>query len=615
MLAAIRRSLGFLSRRERIVYFTLVAIRALSGLLDVVGIALTGLLAGLAASNLDPSKPLVILGFTLPPVSEQTLLVLVIVVLVVFAGKAVIAVSLGKAIANFLARIDSEKSAEIARYLFTGDLSRLQSLNKGEISWAVMGSTSNAFAGLLSNLSTFIAEGLLLLLVASTFILVDPVAAVFVFIYFGLIILSIQVIISRLLKKAGIDAAEGNMESLLVIDDVLGAYREITIFNKQDYFIEKFRLARSRLSYSGGTLNFLAGMPRYVVETALMLGVVIFVGYQFVTGQLASGLVTVGVFMTGGVRIMASLLPLQNAAAIAKNQVEQSEMAQRLLLDAREASLKLSEPQSSEEESIRIEVVKTQNSAETNKALQVTLSNVYFTYPGASSPALKNVSLHIDGGQHVAFIGPSGAGKTTIVDMILGLIEPTSGTVVVGNDEHLSGSLIEQGLVSYVPQNPGIVSGSIAENVALGTPVSEIDEKRVVSALEAANMSDFVLSLPEGIYSSVGSQSDALSGGQIQRLGLARALYGQPKLIVLDEATSALDASSEAFISSSLKNLGKDVTVIVIAHRLSTVQHSDTVYVVEDGTISASGTFMHLRKTVPMVAEYVKLMSFEQNPD
>lgn len=611
MLAAIRRSLGFLSPRERVIYFTLVAIRALSGLLDVIGIALTGLLAGLAASNLDPTKPLVILGFTLPAVSEQTLLVLVIIVLVVFAGKAVIAVSLGKAIANFLARIDSEKSAEIARYLFTGDLSRLQSLNKGEISWAVMGSTSNAFAGLLSNLSTFIAEGLLLILVASTFILVDPIAAIFVFFYFGLIIVSIQVIISRLLKKAGIDAAEGNMESLLVIDDVLGAYREITIFNKQDYFIEKFRLARSRLSYSGGTLNFLAGMPRYVVETALMLGVVIFVGYQFVTGQLASGLVTVGVFMTGGVRIMASLLPLQNAAAIAKNQVEQSEMAQRLLKDARDASA--SEPVDNPSEHNNLS--RTQQTAISNKALQVTLENVDFTYPGAAIPALKNVSLQIDAGEHVAFIGPSGAGKTTIVDMILGLIEPTSGKVVVGNEEHVNGSLIEQGLVSYVPQNPGIVSGSIAENVALGTPLSDIDEKRILNALEAANMSDFVLSLPEGIYSSVGTQADALSGGQIQRLGLARALYGQPKLIVLDEATSALDASSEAFISSSLKNLGNDVTVIVIAHRLSTVQHSDSVFVVEDGMISASGTFMYLRKTVPMVAEYVKLMSFEHNQD
>ena len=222
---------------------------------------------------------------------------------------------------------------------------------------------------------------------------------------------------------------------------------------------------------------------------------------------------------------------------------------------------------------------------------------------------------HIEPGQHVAFIGPSGAGKTTIVDMILGLIEPSRGVIKVGSSNYSHTDLIKNNLISYVPQSPGIVSGSIAENVALGIDKDQIDTERVLSALRTAHLADFVNTLPDGIWTSVGSQADALSGGQIQRLGLARALYGKPKLIVLDEATSALDASSEAYISSSLKELGQDVTVIVIAHRLSTVQHSDVVFVVENGSITASGSFMHLRKTVPMVAEYVKLMSFEKTED
>jgi ATP-binding cassette subfamily C protein len=155
-----------------------------------------------------------------------------------------------------------------------------------------------------------------------------------------------------------------------------------------------------------------------------------------------------------------------------------------------------------------------------------------------------------------------------------------------------------------------MVSGTIAENVAIGTPLEEIDIERVTEALRSAHLSEFVDSLPDGIFTPVGSQGNSLSGGQIQRLGLARALYVKPKLIILDEATSALDASAEAFISQSLKELGKDVTVIVIAHRLSTVQHSDVVFVVDGGEIVASGSFSRLRKTVPMVAEYVRLMSF-----
>ncbi|GAB2823960.1 ABC transporter ATP-binding protein [Alpinimonas psychrophila] len=615
MFAAIGRSLSFMSKRERIVFFVLVGIRALSGLLDVLGIALIALLAGLAASNLDSAHPLVIFGYSLPAVSQGTLVILVVCVLAVFAVKAVVAVSLGRAISTFLARIESEKAVEIARYLFTGNLAKLQRLNKGEIVWSVMGSTSFAFSGLLSSLSTFFSEGILLILVAGTFFAVDPIATIYVFLYFGLIIAAIQLVVGRALKKAGNDSAKGNMQSMVVIDDVLGAFREVTIFNKQDFFVEKFGVARSRLASSTGTLNFLAGMPRYVVETALMLGVVIFVGFQFVSGQLGSGLVTVGVFLTGGVRIMASLLPLQNAVAMVTNQIDQSRMAQDLLMEAR---AEVRTPSQSSEAHETSEVTQAQpNSASPQVVggLEIVMDGVTFSYAEASSPALNGVSLHITSGQHVAVIGPSGAGKTTIVDVILGLIEPTTGRVSIVGHSVGSGSLIEQGLVAYVPQSPGIVSGSIAENVALGTKVENIDEQAVLRALDAANLSEFVNGLPEGMYTSVGNQADSLSGGQIQRLGLARALYGKPRLIVLDEATSALDAGSEAFISSSLKNLGNEVTVIVIAHRLSTVQHSDVVYVVENGRITSSGSFMHLRNTVPMVAEYVKLMSFEETSD
>ena len=162
-----------------------------------------------------------------------------------------------------------------------------------------------------------------------------------------------------------------------------------------------------------------------------------------------------------------------------------------------------------------------------------------------------------------------------------------------------------------MPQNPGLISGTIAENIALGVRPEDIDYDKLDAAVKAAFLEDYIAALPEGLQTSVGKQGDALSGGQVQRLGLARALYEQPRLIILDEATSALDASSEAFVAQSLRNLGKGVTVVVIAHRLSTVQHSDMVYVVEDGEISGAGSFQELRKTVPMVAEYVKLMSFD----
>lgn len=186
---------------DRIKYFLLVISRALSGLLDVAGIALIGLIAGLAATNLDPAKPLVIAGFTFPPVTESMLLVLVVSVLIIFTLKAVLAVWLSWVLANFLSRVEREQATFIAASLFGQDLSELQSLSKSEIVWAVMGSTYVTFSGLLISLGTFISEGLLLVLISATFFLVDPIATLFVVIYFGLLVLVIQKVIGGSLKE------------------------------------------------------------------------------------------------------------------------------------------------------------------------------------------------------------------------------------------------------------------------------------------------------------------------------------------------------------------------------------------------------------------------------
>lgn len=606
MISALRKSLSFLTFRQRLVYFTLIIARAFSGLLDVLGIALIALLTALAANNIKPDQPLVVLGFELPKVSERTLLFLVFGVLIVFLLKAAIAISLGKVISLFLYKIESQKAIEVAEYLLRGDLSNLTRFDKGEIAWSTMGSANIAFSGLLTSLSVFVSEGTLLVFMAITFFVVDPVATIFVIIYFTLIILIIQFAIAKALKQAGEDLAEGNIRSMVVLDDTIGAFREIKVLNKQSHFIALFKESRTRMARSGATTTFLNGMPRYVVETALMLGVVIFVGFQFVTGQLATGLVTVGVFLTGGVRIMASLLPLQGAIAGVKIQIEQSRFAQDLL---EQASRQQPDSSSSKEQPLQRADV----AVNPNAPFKIEMENLCYRYPDSDNNVLHNVSFEIGSGQHIAFIGPSGAGKTTIVDLLLGLMEPTSGRILVDGSEANHRALIERGLVAYVPQRPGIVSGSIAENIALGENLVEIDEDRVMEALEAAHLTEFVTQLPQGIYSSVGNQADALSGGQIQRIGLARALYHAPKLLVLDEATSALDANSEAYISESLKKLGSDVTVIVIAHRLSTVQHADLVFLVEGGQISASGKFGDLRANVPMVAEYVKLMSFDDD--
>jgi ATP-binding cassette subfamily C protein len=237
---------------------------------------------------------------------------------------------------------------------------------------------------------------------------------------------------------------------------------------------------------------------------------------------------------------------------------------------------------------------------------------VSYSYPGSATPAIDHLSLEIEPGQQAALIGSSGAGKSTIADIICGIISPTQGVVTLSpanSDDH---ERITNYSVSYVPQKPGLVSGSIAENVALGMEPEEIDENRVWEAIEKAHLGAVVRSLEGGINANLGNYQDGLSGGQIQRLGLARALYSRPSLLVMDEATSALDAESEAEISKVLDQVRGEVTVVLIAHRLNTIQHADRVFLIEDGTVSDSGTFQDLLKRNQSIERLVQLMKVDE---
>jgi ATP-binding cassette subfamily C protein len=245
------------------------------------------------------------------------------------------------------------------------------------------------------------------------------------------------------------------------------------------------------------------------------------------------------------------------------------------------------------------------------KAVSIELKNVSFTYPGSVTESLIGINAWIAPGQQVAFIGPSGAGKSTIADLILGLLEPTSGGILV--DGRVAKAAIKDfpGSLAYVPQKPGIISGTIAENIALGVPVGEVDSKRLEKAVEDSHLVDVIDSLPKGLNTNLGNRRDELSGGQLQRIGLARALYSQPSLLVMDEATSALDAESENEINIALDAMRGKVTVVLIAHRLNTIQRSDIVFLLEAGQITASGTFPELLKTNKNVQNLSRLMSID----
>lgn len=606
MFQALRKTLKALTLRQKWTYWTLVGLRALSGILDVAGMALIALLAGLTVNAGLENNSFDIFGIHISAVTPETMLALVLVILGVFLFKAILALALSVTLAYFVAGVETARTSDMAQVLLGGTLSQVKELSRGEIQYALSSSSFSAFTGMLTNVATIVSEGTLLLLIGVTLFVFDPIATTFVLIYFAIVITLIQLIIGKSLARAGREIASGGIDVTTSINDYLNSFREIFVFRKGEYFLERFNRGRRRVSRANASLVFLGTLPRYTVETFLMLGVVAFVGWQFLTGGLASGIVTIGLFVTGGVRIMGSLLPLQNGVAAIKTNAEQANLAHRILDDIHHLKSARTVPTPDVVDAGRIA---------DSSALSVEVENVTFHYPDASTPALDQVSIGIAPGQHVAIVGPSGSGKTTMVDLILGLLEPSHGSVRISGERPLSLLSSNPGIISYVPQRPGLISGTLRDNIALGVQREDVDDARVEYAYTAAFLSDLVASLPEGLDSDVGTHADSLSGGQIQRLGLARALYEQPKLLILDEATSALDASSEAFVAKSIAALQREVTVITVAHRLSTIQHADQVFVLEDSQLIGQGTFAELRRSSPLIAEYVELMSFDELPE
>ena len=580
---------------------------ALNGL-DIVAVGLMGILGAITATGLS-GQTVSLCGVQLPGPTASNVVALVVTIAFLFILKGGLAIVFMRWTSVFLAGIEVKNSAKLTRYLFTGSLDRLRKYSRSEIQFLVGRSTNATFSGVLGAMTTLIIEGTLFISIFVMFVAVDWTAALAIAAYFALVVFVLQLATARRYLQSGRNLQRGAVGAGASVLEMADIFREMFVLSKQDFYLLRFVEAKKLSARTGVTLQILKGIPRYVTESGLIIGALLFVVWQLSQGSLSEALLALGIFLAGSMRIMVSLLPLQlvwNELRVMQNWVE---MAQEILVKLRDTPELFDTGiyENDEERAFPAPDV------DSGSAPDVLLERVTFVHQGKNEPTIKNLSMAVMGGSTVAIVGPSGAGKTTLVDLMLGLYEPLDGSVLINGLSPLDVRAQFPGSFAYVPQKPGLVSGSIADNVAIGFETVDIDEEKVWESLEKAQLASLVTELPDGIYSSLGAHSDGLSGGQIQRLGLARALYSNPRLIVLDEATSALDAATEASITEAIANLGSETTVVVIAHRLSTIQNADQVHVMDDGQIVASGTFSEVRKRVPMIEEYVKLMSFDDD--
>jgi ABC-type multidrug transport system fused ATPase/permease subunit len=601
VLDSLRKPLAFFTPHEKAKYLKFLALRAMVGLFDLVGILAIGFLATSIALFVtlgsDSDRIISFAGLTIPAITAQTLPAVATMILLLFLSKALLAILLTSKLARFLATIEARAARKVGERAFSYGLAEARQYSREEIYFAVQSGSPAAFNSLLNAWGTIFAEGVLFILVIGSFLLVDPVSGFGAILYFGTIAIIIQIFIGNIMQKSAATTAKGVLAANSALGDLSEVIREATTLARGSYFLDKILVARLGAATSSARQFVLGGMPRYIIETALIGAVAIFVLFQSSQGDLASAAGTLGVFLSGGLRLTASLLPLQSAILVIKQALPVAQKALDLLSSP--APLL---PLPSAESRVTQDYT----------PVDVQLKNVNYFYPGSQEAAVSDVSLRIEPGQQAAFIGVSGAGKSTIAELIVGLVDSASGSVTLDTLPPRRRIALSPGVVGLVPQRPGLISGTIAENIALGLSKEQIDETKLTQAVKSAHLSKLIQELPEGLQTDIGKRKDELSGGQLQRIGLARALYHEPRLLVMDEATSSLDTESESEIHKALEDLRGKTTVILIAHRLNTVQEADVVFLFEQGKLAAEGTFSELLKSNESVQNLVRLGAVEK---
>jgi ABC-type multidrug transport system fused ATPase/permease subunit len=446
---------------------------------------------------------------------------------------------------------------------------------------------------LLTSISNiFVTSALVILLISTSSMAVLLIALFLVFGYF-----SIQLLKGRLWRW-GKDASDSSTEMIRIINHSLGGFKETRIIGCEPYFEQQLQVQTEKMATATSKATTFSTFPRYMVEGLFMTFLIVFTLSFLMLNQEDPQRVTsvLGVFALASFRLMPAV---GNLLGTVNGVRYNSYVLDKLYLDLKEQEaleneIFISQSLSSDQAS-SVNAAKLRGERPVLPCLdEILLKEVTYRYPDVEENALNEISLTIKRGQSIGLIGRSGAGKTTLVDVILGLLTPQTGDIQVDGVSIYQDLRAWQNLIGYVPQSIFLTDDTLERNIAFGVPDHLIDANKLQQAIRSVQLSKVVEQLPEGIHTVLGERGVRLSGGQRQRVGIARALYHEREILVLDEATAALDNETESLVSDAIKALGGTKTIIIIAHRLSTIQHCDRIYKMEQGRVVESGSYQEV---------------------
>lgn len=471
-------------------------------------------------------------------------------------------------------------SSDLLHYYLNESYLQHINRNTSDVIRNVNQQTLDLIQGFLFPILLLVTEILVVLLLLAFLIAINPIATLYVFVLIGVCVTGIFYYSRAKLQQSGEVVARNRSASNKAVLQSLGSFKTTKMLGKETFFVNSFNSAVQQMSIANQYLDLTQSLPRFFLETSIvtvMMSLAMILLYQ---GQPSGELILMlSVFGLAGIR----LLPSMNRILNSLNSIK---YMQGVLKDVMGDVVSASHAHN---------IVQTNKIAITNEFFfeSLALEGVSFSYiPGI--PVLKGISLTIKRNKSIGFVGHSGSGKSTLIDIMLGLLSQDNGNIVI-NSRDVSEVLPEwQRSVGYIPQDIYLIDDTIKANIAFGIKEDDIDYDQVMTVLEIAQLDELVYSLPEGVETVIGERGVRLSGGQRQRIGIARALYHNPQILVMDEATAALDNATEKAFMRAINNLKGKKTLIMIAHRLSTVKDCDIIYFMENGEIIDSGSYEYL---------------------
>ena len=447
--------------------------------------------------------------------------------------------------------------------------------HSAELGTNILSEVGRLIGGGMRPLMELISRSIVSVALIVLLIIADPklalLTSLFLGLFYGIIFFSIRSYLNRIGKKR----LKSNEIRFLSISEAFGAVKEVKVSGLEQIYLKHFSNSAEIFARTQISSSILSQLPRFFLEAIAFGGIMLIILYKMTqTGSFNDALPIISLYVFAGYRLMPALQQIYRsfttltfAGPVIDKLYNNKKNLQNVLINKDEKILDFNN--------------------------SIKLNNLHYNYPNASRTALKDINLNIPAKATVGLIGPTGCGKTTMVDVILGLLEAQKGTLEVDGKIITNENLRSwQQSIGYVPQNIYLSDDTVAANIAFGVDDKDIDQIKVEKVSKIANLHQFVTDdLPQKYLTTIGERGIRLSGGQRQRIGIARALYHNPKLLILDEATSALDNETEKSVMNSINNLGNNITIIIIAHRLNTVKNCDIIFKLENGRLVKQGKF------------------------